>query len=72
MSATATIRTAQAAGRRRGGVLARLHGTDFRRGFGADGSVSALVSFHGLRIGDKSVVILQLTVQAAWVRSGAR
>ena len=64
MKKSITIRTVQAAGRRRGGVLARSHSVDFLRGFGVDGSVSARVSFHSLRISEKSVALHQLTVQA--------
>jgi len=68
MKKLSTIRTAQAAGRRRGGVFTRPYGTNFRLSFGADGPVLVLASFRGLRIEGKSAVSLQLTVQGrrAW------
>jgi len=63
-----TIRTVQAAGRRRRCVLARSHGAHFRRALGPDGSVLAPVSRRSYRIGEKSAVNLQLTAQAVRVR----
>lgn len=63
-----TIRTVQAAGRRRIGVPVRSHGMDFCPVFGGDGSVSTLISFYDLQNGEKEAVILQLTVQAVRAR----
>lgn len=63
-----TIRTVQAAGRRRRRVLVRSRGVDFCPGFGANGSVSTLVPFYDLQNSEKDAVTLQLTVQAVRAR----
>ena len=63
-----TIRTVQAAGRRRRRVLVRSRGADCCPGSYGNGSVSVLVSFYDLRNSEKEGVILQLTVQAVRAR----
>jgi len=68
MKKVSTIRTAQAAGRRRRSVPARSHGADFCSALGADGSALASVSRRSCRIRGKSAVSIQLTVQTGRAR----
>lgn len=64
MRKLSTIRTVQAAGRRRRCVPARSRLADFARPFGADGFALAPVSHRGYQIREKSGCNLQLTVRA--------
>ena len=63
MKKLSTIRTAQAAGRRRGRVPARSRVTDFACPLGADGFALAPVSHRSYQIREKSTVGIQLTAQ---------